>query len=152
MIMFIFRITHPKTNERGTLLSRIHFHCLGYHLIGSRQGFWDPQSSLKAVAHGALSTTLKACMVTREKVVKDPDFSKDKIKILLNKSDFDTIPNINQNTQFVKQYQLQEFDFFFSPVAICANPLRTVGLGDTISCSALLFEQFLTNTPKSSSN
>ena len=52
-------------------------------------------------------------------------------------------------TQFDPDNPISEFthdgynSFAFSPVLVCLNPEKTVGLGDAISATGLLYSQFV---------
>lgn len=39
-------------------------------------------------------------------------------------------------------WTLGEIHFVFSPVLVCKHPVKTVGLGDAISATGLMFSQF----------
>ena len=42
----------------------------------------------------------------------------------------------------VVEFEYEGFEFAFSPVLVCKKPRRTVGLGDAISATGLLYSQY----------
>lgn len=137
-------------------LSRAHFHALAYHVIAHRvtpatvtsgsitAGGWGDANV--AVATGAVAGAEKACAL-RAKDAKSDEFrvvSPSRVRV----SD----PEVNGNTE-VRRLSLaaptvnwtwalggdsaEELVFALAPVPVCKAPRSTVGLGDTISASAL---------------
>ena len=137
-IAFIFGAYEAESR----VLSRIHFHCLGFHVIATREldasskrapRIW-PNSAI-AVASGSVAATLKGC---------DADISD------LHGNDLDV-----KRLSFKFRGALQDVDqalpvavhemkssagtitFSSAPVVVCRRPKSTVGLGDLISATGL---------------
>ena len=124
---------HSKTNARSRL-TRIHFHSLSFHLVATAAGVW--LNSFEAVAAGAFIAGRQAC---------EHKFEPDQLEMRLS-------PELNfysgaTTRQFEPDRPISEFthegySFAFSPVLVCLNPEKTVGLGDAISATGLLYSQF----------
>jgi ADP-dependent glucokinase len=110
------------------LLSRIHFHYLAYHIVAVREdGVW--QGGREAVAAGSLAVTLAACSMSETAAL-------DSERVELRASDTS-----------VKSERAELADGRFvwlhtAPVLVCRKPLRTVGLGDVVSSTALATMEF----------
>ncbi len=112
-------------------LTRIHFHSLTYHVIATVRDTW--QNSLSAVTAGARAASLQACDTS--------SFANDKFSLKIPKSlklsesialKFDPHkPGIS--------WEEEDLEFSFSPVLVCKEPTRTVGLGDAISATGLMY-------------
>ena len=125
---------HSKSNARSRL-TRIHFHSLSFHLIATEAGVW--LNSIEAVAAGAFIASRQAC---------EHKFEPDQLEMRLSQEL--TFYSGATTTQFQPDNPISEFthkgySFAFSPVLVCLNPEKTVGLGDAISATGLLYSQFV---------
>ena len=119
-------------------LSRIHFHCLSFHIISIRQGtpskLWASRVD-SSVSRGAIAAVTKACAVSVE------DLSAEDIKVMAPMS-FMT-PNGDEvhitDESPVAVWSAGGHTFHLAPVPVCRQPKNTVGLGDAISSSALAY-------------
>ena len=121
---------------RRSDLSRIHFHTLAYHILATVDGHWANQ--LAAVAAGARVAATQACATetidTRRVSLKAPhEFMTSRLeagsKVVLN-------PN-----KPVVEWHREGVSFHFTPVLVCKDPVRTVGLGDAISAEGLFYSE-----------
>lgn len=111
-------------------LERIHFHSLKYHIVAStRGGSW--KSPRLSVIHGSLAATQNACDFSSPTAI-DPTLAE-----LLASPELD---NIDLNTDVATA----NIEFAVAPVLVCSKPIRTVGLGDSISAAGLLHHEFST--------
>lgn len=117
-------------------LTRIHFHTLAYHILATVDGHWGNQGA--AVAAGARVASSQACglqAVDVSKVVlKMPlrfytSFSEPRESLVLEASSPVTV------------WRRRNVSFHLSPVLVCKQPLRTVGLGDAISAEGLMYSE-----------
>jgi len=104
---------------RESLLTRVHFHCLTYHVIIERKDHW--KNSAVSVAMGTYIAAKFAC-------------------------DTPTIVPTNHELRYlgtdikpVQSEEIGEYMLHISPVLVCKQPLKTVGLGDSISATGLLY-------------
>ena len=134
--------THSSLGRPGSLLSRVHFHTLSFHIIVTLQegGRWG--NSVSAVLAGAQVAGLQACNL--------PDFDPPQFEIRaplsfplsssdskLSRTTMDVTPDAP-----VASWVREGMAYHFTPVLVCREPVRTVGLGDAISSLGLLFSQF----------
>jgi ADP-dependent glucokinase len=130
---------------RGPLsLTRIHFHYLRYHIVAERKcgtggastgpsvcNEWG--SGNLSVAAGSLAATQQAC---RQRAVVLSD-----VKLALDPVTFEAggrTVHVNP-ADAVTQWEDGDVVFYLSPVLVCRNPTQTVGLGDTISSTGLVY-------------
>jgi ADP-dependent glucokinase len=145
----------------GHSLSRIHFHCLKYHIVARRLPppptpstryksdnffFWD-DAKISAAA-GALTATLNACNYRNVSVARanETEFllvtSLSPVDYCAVKKDDDLASKVfyTGKQPFIhlddKRNQLA---FWIVPLVSCKRPSKTVGLGDAISASGLLY-------------
>jgi len=134
-LQYIISQTVPyEKNTRQ--LSRIHFHCLPFHLIVQRteSGWTNPAPG---VASGSLACSQQACNLND-------------LEILLQLGTID-IPKMNggtiqinpHNKNAVSQWTDDKWEYSLAPVLVCKKPGKTVGLGDAISSVALLYQQMV---------
>lgn len=126
--------------KRKTTLTRIHFHCLTYHIIATRKGHWS--NSKSAVAAGTRVAGIQAC--------KDDYIRPEKVELRVPKRAvaISNSPNHGDKKQFspddpVITWEINDVEFHFSPVLVCKNPVKTVGLGDAISGTGLVYSDFI---------
>ncbi|KAJ6228921.1 adp-dependent glucokinase [Anaeramoeba flamelloides] len=131
----------------GKRLSRVHFHCLGWHMIiQKKDSLWE--DAFQTVAAGSLRASMQACGLDREQLDKNPQFVKKNYKLLAEPINTDAFKEIEPSfeTKFVKQLELDDLDLFWVQVAVCNKPVKTVGLGDAISITGFANSEF--NIPK----
>ncbi|XP_059917479.1 ADP-dependent glucokinase isoform X2 [Gadus macrocephalus] len=117
-------------------LTRIHFHTLAYHILVTVDGYWGNQAA--AVMAGARVASTQACGVQTVEVgaveLKVPvefhsSHSEPRVRLTLDPTDPVTVWGRGNVT------------FHLSPVLVCKQPLRTVGLGDAISAEGLVYSE-----------
>ena len=122
-------------------LTRIHFHTLSYHILATVDGYWGNQ--MAAVAAGARVASCQACGIqsiddVRKVTLKAPlDFysshgDEPREQLHLNP------------TRPVTVWQRANVTFHLTPVLVCKQPRRTVGLGDAISAEGLFYSEMMT--------
>ncbi|KAM9714898.1 ADP-dependent glucokinase isoform 6-T6 [Dama dama] len=135
-ILFWILKEHGKSESRASDLSRIHFHTLAYHILATVDGHWANQ--LAAVAAGARVAGTQACATetidTRRVSLKAPhEFMTSRLeagsRVVLNPS------------EPVVAWHREGVSFHFTPVLVCKDPVRTVGLGDAISAEGLFYSE-----------
>ena len=120
-------------------LTRVHFHYLRYHAI-----FFDPavwHDSELAVGAGAWAAAATACEfrdVSPEATARDFD----EREVELDDSTRALMRDGNGRVQAVRRGELttpngEQLHYVVAPVLVCRKPRRTVGLGDTVSATAL---------------
>jgi len=132
----------------GGRLTRVHFHTLHFHLVGSIKGAWaTPRGS---VACGSLSCSERACRVStmysngsyagRAELRMPETFS-------LGTEGDDTVTKVRSfdADAAVVEWEQGEVQYALAPVLVCTPPEKTVGLGDAISASGLECHEFLKN-------
>ncbi|TSK13441.1 ADP-dependent glucokinase [Bagarius yarrelli] len=119
-------------------LTRIHFHTLAYHVLVTVDGHWRNQRS--TVAAGARVASSQACGL------QAVDVSKVELKAPLSFYSSFTEPKeslVLDPSNPVTVWQRRNVSFHLSPVLICKQPLRTVGLGDAISAEGLVYSEIV---------
>lgn len=117
-------------------LTRIHFHTLAYHILATVDGHWGNQEA--AVAAGARVASSQACGL------QAVDITKVVLKAPLNFYSSFSEPRESLTvdpTRPVTVWRRGNVSFHLTPVLVCKQPLRTVGLGDAISAEGLLFSE-----------
>ncbi|XP_016316631.1 ADP-dependent glucokinase isoform X1 [Sinocyclocheilus anshuiensis] len=117
-------------------LTRIHFHTLAYHILATVDGHWGNQEA--AVAAGARVASSQACGL------QAVDVTKVVLKAPLNFNSSFSEPRESLTvdpTRPVTVWRRGNVSFHLTPVLVCKQPLRTVGLGDAISAEGLLFSE-----------
>ncbi|KAL2094038.1 hypothetical protein ACEWY4_011350 [Coilia grayii] len=121
-------------------LTRIHFHTLSYHILATVDGYWGNQ--VAAVAAGARVASCQACGVqavdVQKVILKSPtefysSYSEPREQLKLD-------PN-----EPVTFWSRDNVTFYMTPVLVCKQPLRTVGLGDAISAEGLLYSEMMSD-------
>ena len=122
-------------------LSRVHLHTLTYHIVSELTGgpwsYGEP-----SVVIGAKVAGLQACNV---EVFDDKLFE---IRIpshfYVSHDDLALSKQIVRFSQSspVVQWQRGGVRYYLSPVLVCKRPLRTVGLGDAISSTGLMYSMY----------
>ncbi|MGH0115364.1 UNVERIFIED_CONTAM: hypothetical protein FKN15_006792 [Acipenser sinensis] len=128
---------HGRTDlESEADLTRIHFHTLAYHILATVDGFWANQVS--AVSAGARVAGSQACgtqeIDVNRVVLKAP------LEFHTSRDEPGQTMTLNPSEPVVV-WQRENVSFYLTPVLVCKNPLRTVGLGDAISAEGLLYSE-----------
>lgn len=122
--------------QGDSTLTRVHFHTLAYHIIATVDGFWGNQ--VAAVAAGARIAGAQACasaIIEPSKVtLKSP------LEFSTSKTNAGPTARVSAKEP-VAVWSKDGVTFHFTPVLICKEPVRTVGLGDAISAEGLLFSE-----------
>lgn len=114
------RLASSESDARK--LTRIHFHYLTYHVIATRGDAW--QHTREAIAAGSFAATTQAC----DFGLRAERFKERAIELRVTMAD---------HYDPVEVVQRADITFYIVPVLVCKNPVRTVGLGDAVSSSAL---------------
>ncbi|XP_053320999.1 ADP-dependent glucokinase isoform X2 [Spea bombifrons] len=131
----IFWILQGSRNG-SSALTRVHFHTLAYHILATIDGFWNNQVS--AVAAGARIAGAQACASDRI----DPARVMLKSPLEFSTSHAEVGSTVKVSVEKpVAVWNKGDVTFHFTPVLICKEPSRTVGLGDAISAEGLLFSE-----------
>ncbi|KAG8576276.1 hypothetical protein GDO81_009817 [Engystomops pustulosus] len=124
------------TGSEGSRLTRVHFHTLAYHIIATIDGFWGNQ--VAAVAAGARVAGAQACASP----TIDPSRVMLKSPLEFSTSQMETSSTARITAKEpVAVWSKGGVTFHFTPVLVCKDPTRTVGLGDAISAEGLLFSE-----------
>ena len=131
------------TKRDDSRLSRVHFHSLAFHIVTTlTEGPWH--GAPDGLVAGAKVAGLQACNVMS---FNPMDFE---LKIPLNFA----LSQSDRNLSSVRRYGLGDqshivhwkraaTDYYLSPVLVCREPIKTVGLGDAISSLGLLYTNFI---------
>ena len=135
MVLWLLQTYGYSKNNPKSRLTRVHFHSLTYHIIGVVPDSWTNSES--AIAAGTRLAGRQACDVghlsPEEVDLRIPDTFK------LFSGDIERQFN---HTSPVLSWNREGLHFVFSPVLVCHEPKRTVGLGDAISATGLMYSQF----------
>ncbi|XP_076026045.1 ADP-dependent glucokinase isoform X2 [Genypterus blacodes] len=118
--------------------TRIHFHTLAYHIMATVDGYWGNQAA--AVMAGARVASSQACGL------QFVDTSKVEVKMPLefNNSNLEPTEKLSLNpAEPVTVWHRGNVSFHLTPVLVCKQPLRTVGLGDAISAEGLVYSELM---------
>lgn len=135
-ILFWILKEHGRNHTRASALTRIHFHTLAYHILATVDGHWANQ--LAAVAAGARVAGTQACAT--EAIDAGRVSLRAPREFLTSRLEAASRIVLNPNEPVV-QWQREGVSFHFTPVLVCRDPLRTVGLGDAISAEGLLYSE-----------
>jgi len=148
-VQLVFQVLSHKDPQKR-LLSRIHFHYLTYHVVAERQ--INPASSEKwlrwgtgfnSVLGGSLGGAARACgdgMWDVDPADVEPRLVPETLHIQDTHATEMREVSISANPdQPITTWQEGEFIFHLAPVLVCKGPIRTVGLGDVISSTGLLY-------------
>lgn len=132
-------LRYSSVSGRQSTLTRVHLHSLTFHVIAVVQGGpWH--NNKQAVMAGARIAGLQACDTN---AFNSYDFK------LLNPEQFHVsradIP-LSKKVMYSKdgciQWSRNGIHYYLSPVLVCNNPAKTVGLGDAISALGLVYSEF----------
>lgn len=135
MILWILKTYGYSLENPDNKLTRVHFHSLTFHIIGTVKGAWHNNKA--AVAAGTRTAGQQAC----DTPTIDPDKVRLRIPRTFRLFTGDKEREFNE-TNPVTSWELEGYNFEFSPVLVCAEPLKTVGLGDAISSTGLMFSEY----------
>ncbi|XP_062318762.1 ADP-dependent glucokinase isoform X2 [Osmerus eperlanus] len=131
--------SHPEAEAD---LTRIHFHTLAYHVMATVNGHWDNQPA--AVMAGARVASTQACGLqtvdVNKVVLKAP------LEFYSSNHEPREILTLNPGDP-VTVWHRGNVTFYLTPVLVCKEPLRTVGLGDAISAEGLLYSEIRPQQP-----
>ena len=133
-------MTYSSLSDFSSTLTRVHFHSLSFHVIATiDDGPWH--NGKEAVMAGAKIAGLQACDTSSFslhtfKVVNPEEFRVTATDIPLSKS------VMTIRTGF-SEWLRDGIRYHFSPVLVCNNPRKTVGLGDAISSLGLVYSRFI---------
>jgi ADP-dependent glucokinase len=131
-------------------LTRIHFHCLIYHIIAELDGDkWSNQVS--SLVSGSKVAAKQACGFEFDDAAEET-LMENLLELRLNYT-FDEKKNYQvqiSESQFAQlnisnpviQFRRANIKFYVTPVLVCKKPTKTVGLGDAISSTGLLYSEF----------
>ena len=136
ILLWLLKTFGHSENNPQSRLTRIHFHSLTYHIIGTVGTLWGNLKS--AVAAGASRASHQACDVDE----LNSDIIDIKIPLQFKLFTGDQVRNFNSSDP-VTDFTKEGFNFAFSPVLVCKKPLKTVGLGDAISATGLMYSEFI---------
>ena len=128
--------TYGHTSKTpSSRLTRIHFHSLTYHVIATVKGTWSNCQS--AVIAGTREASLQACDTT--------SFEEDRFSLKISKTLklSDAIAVRFDPSKPGISWEEGGLEFSYSPVLVCKKPVRTVGLGDAISATGLLYSHYI---------
>ena len=128
---------HSKKSFVESRLTRVHFHSLTYHIVGTLPEAWTNSES--AVAAGTEVAGRQACNLEQ--------LESDKVELKIPKtfrlhSNDQKLREIDEKRPVIS-WDMEGYHFVFSPVLVCRHPIKTVGLGDAISSTGLMYSQFL---------
>ncbi|NWI09241.1 ADPGK glucokinase, partial [Crypturellus soui] len=135
-ILFWILKEHGRSTDRASDLTRIHFHTLAYHILVTVDGYWGNQ--VAAVAAGARAAGTQACAT--ETIDTSKVFLKAPLEFVTSQMDTPSKISLNPDEPVVHWHR-EGISFHFTPVLVCKDPVRTVGLGDAISAEGLLYSE-----------
>ena len=131
------------TKQNLSRLSRVHFHSLAFHIVATlTSGPWH--SAADGLVAGAKVASLQACNVTSFSLV---DFElKMPLSFALSQTDNKLLRLHRYGSAgqpHIVHWRRAGADYCLSPVLVCRQPVKTVGLGDAISSLGLLNTKFI---------
>ncbi|XP_013090269.2 ADP-dependent glucokinase-like isoform X1 [Biomphalaria glabrata] len=128
--------TYGKSTQHPlSRLTRIHFHSLTFHIIAVEESAWSNVD--KATAAGAQVAGLQACNIAK----MDENLVMLKIPLKFKLFTGDVEKEFDPHNPVIT-WKKDNYYFVFSPVLVCKHPVKTVGLGDAISATGLMFSEF----------
>ena len=142
-----------ELSRQMKLVSRIHFHCLSFHIISVREKVTEAENIAvwsshmdAAVSRGALAAATQACALPLEELShlqprSDATAPEPLIDILAPLSFTSPSGEVLHVTEAspVAMWSSGGHVFHLAPVPVCREPKNTVGLGDAISANALAY-------------
>lgn len=138
IILWILKTFGFSQSDPSRKLTRVHFHCLTYHIIGIHPSAWNNNPS--AVGAGTRGAGIQACDVESP----DPDLVTLKFPEKFQLFSGDKERSLNESEP-IMTWKKEGFHFALSPVLVCKQPLKTVGLGDSISATGLMFSEYVSD-------
>ena len=135
MLWLLKRFGQSEDNPTSRL-TRVHFHSLTFHIIGTVTGRWSNIPA--AVAAGTRIAGRQACDVLRLGTEKFDLAIPSRFRL---SSSHEEMKFNASNPVITWEMEGGKYSFSFSPVLVCKRPLKTVGLGDAISAVGLLFSE-----------
>jgi ADP-dependent glucokinase len=124
----------------NSVLSRIHFHSLKFHVLAHFTSTWG--NGQTAVVKGTEIAGKQACddevIIPSKMSLKIPD----SFVLSFQDEELRNTPHVFDPNSPQLSWKRGRVEFHFSPVLVCKNPLKTVGLGDAISSTGLLYSQY----------
>lgn len=132
--------------RKSSRLTRVHFHTLSFHIIAVLQQPSRWENSESAVLAATRVAGLQACDLDQFDI--DQFELRQPLNFTLSSRDQELSQSIRHITtqRPVATWQRQGVQYYMSPVLVCKKPLKTVGLGDTISSFGLLYSEFSHNS------
>lgn len=132
---------NPDSKKAHYRLQRVHFHCLFYHMSATRGSDWS--NGAAALAAAARLAGKQACDgqgLTPEDL--DPNTVELRVgqEVLLDQEQEKTL-KFNPHAA-VSSWTRDDVLLIYTPVLVCKKPTKTVGLGDAISATGLMYSQF----------
>ncbi|XP_038076901.1 ADP-dependent glucokinase-like [Patiria miniata] len=137
----LYWILTSLVKGQSSLLTRVHFHSLTFHVVATLPNQWD--NSVSAVGVGARIAGRQAC--------GDVPIQPSKVTLRIPKAfplsaDYaplrKTVVIVDPSNPLMT-WKRGQVTFHFSPVLVCKKPGKTVGLGDAISATAMLYTQYM---------
>jgi len=150
ILEWILNTYGQSVNNPNSRLTRIHFHCLVFHLVVVKNNSkWSNiQASIMA---GSKIASKQASGFEfhdehRDEILEElvefkmnHENTQDKqIKFKINTNEFITFKSNNP----ISEFNRADIKFYFTPVLVCKKPLKTVGLGDAISSIGLVYSLY----------
>eukprot|EP00057_Strongylocentrotus_purpuratus_P033996 XP_793568.2 PREDICTED: ADP-dependent glucokinase [Strongylocentrotus purpuratus] len=128
----------------SSTLTRVHFHSLAFHIVATMNGTWINNAA--AVSAGARIAGRQACddgRIVDEKVeLRVPQA----FALSINHAPLrHRIVSVDPQDPVIS-WTRDNIQFHFTPVLVCKNPVKTVGLGDAISSTGFLFSQMVSSS------
>lgn len=130
-----------RYGSASSRLTRIHFHCLTYHMIAVLPRTWANNNV--AVAAGSRAASRQACdkedLNAEDVELRTPEYFARSVQ------QWELRRNLVKHDEAnpVTSWRRDNVEYFFSAVLVCRQPKRTVGLGDCISATGLQYSNFL---------
>ncbi len=131
--------TYSSVGGKHSTLTRVHLHSLSFHVVATVDGGpWS--NSREAVMAGARVAGLQACdadtySASAFKIITPEEFHISKTDVSLSRI------VMSLRNGWVRWFR-GGVSYYFSPVLVCKEPIKTVGLGDAISALGLLYTQY----------
>lgn len=149
-IIDILEWTLNSLGNDKSKLTRIHFHCLMYHIIAEQESSnWSNTAS--ALLSGAKIAGKQACgfeyadNTINDKLENLIEFQTahlvDKDNNILFEIEKNKFVKFNSSNPVI-EFKRGNIRFYFTPVLVCKKPIKTVGLGDAISSNALYYNEY----------
>ena len=139
-----------SSEQAHSRLSRIHFHTLMFHLIAEVSSEkWS--NTIASLVSGSKVAAKQACgfefhddtldHVLENKLEFRIAHSLDEQKNILFKIEENNFVKFNLSNPVI-EFKRGNIKFYFTPVLVCKDPLKTVGLGDAISSSGIIYADY----------